>query len=156
MDDVVLARVLHVLAAIVWIGGLAMVTTVVLPAIRRGEFGADPLHAFAAVERRFRLQVRTAIVIVGATGLYMTARLDLWSRFRSFEFWWMHAMVVLWLLFAFILFVAEPLFAERRFRRAAQAAPARAFARLQRGHWLLLALSLATAGGAVAGSHGWF
>jgi uncharacterized membrane protein len=155
MDDVVLARVLHVLAVIVWIGGVAMVTTVVLPAIRRGEFGADRLRAFEAVERRFRLQARTAIVIVGVTGVYMTARLDLWERFRSLGFWWMHAMLVLWLIFAFILFVAEPLFGERRFRRAAEAAPEAAFARLQRGHWLLLALSLATAGGAVAGSHGW-
>jgi hypothetical protein len=38
-------------------------------------------------------------VIVGLTGFYMTQRLELWERFWSSEFWWMHAMVCLWLVF---------------------------------------------------------
>jgi uncharacterized membrane protein len=33
MDDVIVARALHVLAVIVWIGGVSMATTVALPAI---------------------------------------------------------------------------------------------------------------------------
>lgn len=51
MDDVVIARALHVLAVVIWIGGVAIATTIVLPAVRRGE--------------------------LGATGFYMSARLDL-------------------------------------------------------------------------------
>jgi uncharacterized membrane protein len=35
MDDVLIARALHVLAVVIWIGGVAMVTTVVLPAVRQ-------------------------------------------------------------------------------------------------------------------------
>jgi hypothetical protein len=35
MDDVAIARALHVLAVVIWIGGVAMVTMVVLPAGRR-------------------------------------------------------------------------------------------------------------------------
>jgi len=46
MDGVVLARALHVLAVVIWIGGVAMVTTVILPAVRRGDLGADGLKAF--------------------------------------------------------------------------------------------------------------
>ena len=34
MTDIVLARVVHVLAVVLWIGGVGMVTTVLLPAIR--------------------------------------------------------------------------------------------------------------------------
>ena len=45
-------------------------TTALLPAVRRSEFGADWLAAFQA-ERRFAWQARVAIVIVGLTGLYM-------------------------------------------------------------------------------------
>jgi hypothetical protein len=36
-------------------------------------------------------------------------RLDLWDRFLSVAYWWMHAMVTIWLLFTLMLFVAEPL-----------------------------------------------
>ena len=35
MDDLALARSLHVVAVVLWIGGVGFVTTVLLPAIRR-------------------------------------------------------------------------------------------------------------------------
>jgi uncharacterized membrane protein len=154
MDAVALARAVHVLAVVVWIGGMAMATSVILPAVRRGDLG-DPLRAFHAVERRFVWQARSAVVLVGLSGLYMVARLDLWSRFASAAFWWMHAMACLWLLFFAILFVAEPFVIERRFQRWARDDPQRALAWLHRAHWLLLGLSVLTVFGAVAGSHGW-
>ena len=65
MDDVVIARALHVLFVVIWIGGVSMATTVVLPAVRRGDLGADWLQAFQAIEHRFAWQARTAIVVVG-------------------------------------------------------------------------------------------
>ncbi|HLY47216.1 MAG TPA: hypothetical protein VKQ73_16675 [Stellaceae bacterium] len=155
MDDVVLARALHVLAVVIWIGGVAMVTTIVLPAVRRGDLGADRLAAFQAIERRFVWQARSAIIVVGASGFYMVVRADLWGRFRSAEFWWMHAMVCLWALFALGLFVIEPFILDRRLRHWATARPDRTFAWLQTAHWVLLALSIITVYGAVTGSQGW-
>jgi uncharacterized membrane protein len=155
MNDVIFARVLHVLSAVIWIGGVSMVTTVVLPAIRRSDLGADRLRAFEAIKRRFAWQARTAILVVGATGFYMTAQLDLWDRFRSAEFWWMHAMVFVWLLFTLGLFVVEPFVVQHRFHRWAAAEPAKTFAWLTIIHWGLLVLSLGTIAGAVAGSQGW-
>ncbi len=155
MDDIVIARALHVLAVVIWIGGVSMATTVVLPAVRRGDLGEDRLRAFQAIEHRFVRQARAAVVLVGLTGFYMVWRLDLWDRFRNAGFWWMHAMVCLWLLFAFVLFIAEPFILHRRFQRWATAQPAAAFALLHRAHWVLLALSAVTILGAVAGSQGW-
>ena len=35
MNEFALARVLHVLGVVLWIGGVAMVTTVLLPSVRR-------------------------------------------------------------------------------------------------------------------------
>jgi uncharacterized membrane protein len=67
MDDVVIARGLHVLAVVIWIGGVAMATTVVLPAVRRGDLGADRRKDFEAIERRFVWQARTAVIVVGLT-----------------------------------------------------------------------------------------
>ena len=89
MDDIILARALHVLAVVIWIGGVAMATTVVLPAVRRGDLGEDRLQAFQAIEHRFVWQARTAVIVVGLTGLYMMWRLDLWDRFQAVTFWWM-------------------------------------------------------------------
>jgi uncharacterized membrane protein len=155
MDDVVVARALHVLSVVIWIGGVAMVTTVMLPAVRRGELGANWLQAFHAVEHRFAWQARGAVIVVGVTGFYMSARLDLWGRFTSAQFWWMHAMVCLWLLFTSLLFVAEPVIVARHFRKWATDAPQDAFMWLHKGHLVLLVLSLITIFGAVAGSQGW-
>ena len=155
MVDVIVARALHVLAVVIWIGGVSMATTIVLPAVRRGVLGSDRLKAFQAIERRFVWQARTAVVVVGLTGLYMSGRLGLWDRFRSAHFWWMHAMVGVWLLFMFILFIAEPFILHRRFNAWARTQPERAFARLHRAHWVLLTLSAVTILGAVAGSQGW-
>lgn len=155
MTDVVIARALHVLAVVIWIGGVSMATTVVLAAVRRGDFGENRLQAFKAVEGRFVWQARAAVIVVGLTGIYMAWRLDLWDRFRTAHYWWMHAMVLVWLLFALLLFVAEPFILHRHFDRWALARPDVAFAWLQRAHWGLLLLSIVTILGAVAGSQGW-
>ena len=90
-----------------------MVTTVLLPAIRRLKTPDERIAFFDAVERRFAWQARWMVLLAGLSGLYMIDRLDLWQRFETIEYWWMHAMVCLWLLFAAMLFVAEPLFLHR-------------------------------------------
>ena len=154
MDAVVIARAFHVLAVVIWIGGVAMVTMAVLPAVRRGNFGPNQLEVFEAIERRFAWTARIATLIVALTGFYMTDRLALWDRFRSAEFWWMHVMVGVWLLFTVILFVAEPLVLDRWFHQRATTAPDAAFAWLHHAHWLLLVISLITILAAVAGSQG--
>ncbi len=155
MDDPALARVLHILGLIVWIGGVSMVTSVVLPAVRRGDLGGDRLAAFHAFERRFAWQARAAVLVVGVSGFYMIERLDLWSRFADGHFWWMHAMLLVWSLFFLVLFVGEPLILHRYFPSWARRDPDRAFAILHHAHGVLLMLAIVTTFGAVAGSHGW-
>ena len=91
----------------------------------------------------------------GISGFYMSWRLNLWDRFRDAEFWWMHAMVCLWLLFSVMLFIGEPLLARRQRRRGESQQSDRALTWLQRAHSLLLVLSLITVAGAAAGSQGW-
>lgn len=155
VDDLALARVLHILGVIVWIGGVSMVTTVALPAVRRDALGTDRLAAFHAFERRFVWQARVAVLVVGLSGFYMIERLDLWSRFADGHFWWMHAMLLVWALFFLLLFIGEPLVLHRYFPSWARRDPDRAFAALHRAHVVLLTLAIVTTFGAVAGSHGW-
>jgi uncharacterized membrane protein len=49
----VIARVLHVLSLIIWIGGLATVTTVILPTMHRLDSSEQKAWLFDQVERRF-------------------------------------------------------------------------------------------------------
>jgi len=154
VTDIVLARVLHVLAVVLWIGGVGMVTTVLLPAIRRSYPAPQRFPVFHAMEERFARQARFTTAVAGASGFYMAWRLDAWDRFTSADFWWMHAMVLTWLVFTLMLFVIEPLFLERLLARRAVAAPEATYRRVEWLHRCLLTLSLVTVAGAVAGSLG--
>ncbi len=154
MDDVTLARAIHVLAVVLWIGGVALVTTVLLPAVRRLKSTQEGIAFFESVEQRFALQARVTTVLAGLSGFYMTYRFDLWDRFASVRFWWMDAMVCLWLLFSLMLFIIEPWFLRGWFLARAAAKPDATFRLIQRLHWVLLSLSILTILGAVAGSHG--
>ena len=155
MDQLAIARALHVLAVVLWIGGVGFVTTALLPVVRRLKTPAERVAFFDAVERRFAWQARATTLLAGLTGLYMTTRLDLWSRFHTAAYWWMHAMVAVWLLFTILLFVAEPLILHRWFHERAKSDPEGTFVLIERMHRVLLVVSLITIFGAVAGSHGW-
>ena len=119
MDVITIARALHVAAIVHWIGGVAMVTLVILPAIRRNAPPEQRLPLFEAIEGRFAGQARISTLIAGLSGLYMTHQMNDWDRFLEPGFWWMHAMVAVWLIFTLMLFVAEPLFLHRWFHERA-------------------------------------
>lgn len=156
MEAWAIARALHVVGVVFWIGGVAMVTTVLLPAVARLRSEAERVEFFERIEHRFAVQSRYSTLAVGATGLYLVQALGLWGRFVELRYWWMHAMVGVWAIFTLMLFVLEPLVLHRWFRARAQRDPAGTFVLIVRLHRVLLALSVVTVLGAVAGVHGYF
>lgn len=154
MTDFGVARVLHVVAIVLWIGGVGMVTTVLLPAIRRSYPAGQRFAVFHVMEARFARQARITTAVAGLSGFYMVWRLDAWTRFQSPGFWWMHAMVLTWLVFTAMLFFIEPFFLEQALSRRAATAPEATYRLVEWLHRLLLGLSLLTVAGAVAGSLG--
>jgi uncharacterized membrane protein len=155
MDELTLARIIHLMGVVLWIGGVAMVTTVLLPVTAKMQSAAEKIEFFEYVENRFAAQARITTLITGLSGFYMVYILDAWSRFTELRYWWMHAMVIVWLLFMLLLYVLEPLVLHRRVKKQAQRNPKKILAMIQRTHWILLSLSLITVIGATAGSHGW-
>lgn len=153
LADIALARALHVLAVVHWIGGVAMVTWVILPALR-DRATDDPIAMFERIEGRFSWQAKISTLLAGSSGFYLTDRLFAWERFAEPAFWWMHAMVAVWAIFTFVLFVAEPLFLHRWFRARAARDPAGTLKLVIRMHRVLLTASLVTVAGAVIGAHG--
>jgi uncharacterized membrane protein len=156
MDGFTLARVIHVIAVILWIGGVAMVTTVIIPAVKRLASKEDQIKTFEAMEGRFSLQAKITTLLTGLSGFYMLYALNGWDRYLEVRYWWLHAMTLVWVLFTVVLYVLEPLVLHRLFKTYAKENHTRTFTVIHRAHWVLLLLSLLTTAGAVAGSHGWF
>src|SRR6185369_9895825 len=136
-------------------GGLAAVTTVVLPHARLLPDANAAIAAFEAFERRFAWQARISVTLTGASGIYILWRLAAWERFASPSFWWLHLMVALWILFVLMLFVLEPLGIDRPFRSYALRQQDRAFALATRLHWAALLIATLTIGAGVLGAHGY-
>jgi uncharacterized membrane protein len=155
MEGAIVARVLHVLGVVLWIGGVAFVTAVLLPAVKRMREPAERVELFEKVEAGFARQARVTTLLTGLSGFYLLHRLGAWGRLADAHYWWMHAMIVVWLLFTLVLFVLEPLWLHQWFRERATRDPDGTFRIIRRLHWMLLAVSLVTVAGAAAGSHGW-
>ena len=156
MNEIVLARVIHVLAVVLWIGGVAMVTTVLIPAIKGLDSSEDKVALFEKLEGRFSWQAKITTLLTGLSGFYLIHVFDAWQRYTDPSFWWIHAMTLVWVIFTLVLFVLEPMFLHKWFHQRAQKEPAKTFVLIHRFHAVLLLLSLLTIAGAVSGSHGWF
>lgn len=154
MNDIGIAMIVHVLGVVWWVGGLAFVTLVVLPELRRDP--TDAIERFHNVERRFAPQVRTAVVLVGLSGFWMLYRLNLWHVIVMPAFWWLGAMVALWVLFFLMLFVLGPTGVLRRVMSGPidQNVSIR-LARMHYLHLLLLIIAMIVIAGGLAGSHGY-
>lgn len=153
MDGYVLARVLHVLAIVHWIGGVAMVTLVILPQMQTLA-ATDRIATFEKLEGRLGAQAKLSSLLAGLSGLWMLWSTDGWWLFLSPAYWWLHLMAAVWAIFALVLFVLEPLFLHRWFHDRAMRDPERTFALVLRLHRVLLALSALAVAGAVQGAHG--
>lgn len=150
-----LARVIHVLAVVLWIGGVAMVTLILLPAVRRMKVPAERVGFFERLESGFARQSRWTTALAGASGLYLL-HVGGWNRLGMAAYWWLWAMILTWAVFTLMLFVLEPLLLHRWFAQRTKKRPEATFRLIQIMHWALLTLSLVTVAAGVAGSHGWF
>ncbi len=153
-DYFILARALHVAGVVVWIGGVAFVTTVLIPSLKKITDTGNRLELFEQLEGKFAIQARVVTLMTGASGYYMLDFMNAWDRYQQLDFWWLHLMTFIWAIFTVVLFVLEPLVLHHRFREAATKNSANAFEWLHRMHKLLLTLSLLAVLGAVAGAHG--
>ena len=64
IDGLAVARAVHVVAVVHWIGGLLFVTLVILPSLLETE-APRRLAVFDALERRFATQARLSTLLVG-------------------------------------------------------------------------------------------
>lgn len=140
---------LHLLAVVWWIGGVAFVTAVALPSFNRLADG-ERVARIHEIERRFAWQARVAVLVAGGSGLWMLILTGGIARLHAPGSGWLQLMIGVWALFAFMLFVAEPL------RLPARAGLIHRRAAFLLIHAVLLALALLTVFCGVIGTRGGF
>lgn len=145
--DILLA--IHVLGVVWWVGGVAMVTATLLPMFNRLP-APERIQWIRQLEHRFANQARAAVVLVGITGFWMLALTGGFARLRFAYGWWIDLMLLVWVLFTLMLFVAEPLGLPAK---AGLIHRPRAFLIL---HAVLLALALLAIACGVIGARGGF
>lgn len=155
MNDVSFARAIHELSVVLWVGGVGFVTTVLMPVIRRTRPPQERLATFQPIGTFFAWQARINVVLAGLSGFYLTYRFGSWDRFGSGQYWWMDAMLGLWLLFVVKLSNVEILLLGPR-RTTLEDPNGRTFAKIQRIHEFLFILSLIVVFVSAAGAHGLF
>ena len=153
-DYYVFSRAIHVLGVVLWIGGVAFVTTVLIPSLKNMADPTKRLEMFETLESRFGFQARLVTLVTGLSGFYMLYFTGTWDRYLYMQFWWIHLMTFIWLLFTLVLFVLEPLILHKWFHHRATDNSDTAFTMLWVMHIVLLSLSLLAVFGAVAGAHG--
>jgi len=152
----VFARAFHVMGVVLWIGGVAFVTMVLIPSLKNINDSSNKLELFEKLEGKFSFQAKLATLITGISGFYMVEVMNAWDRYQHLQFWWMHLMTLIWLIFTLVLFVLEPLFLHRWFHEQAVKDNVKTFSLIHLIHKILLSLSLLAVFGAVAGAHGLF
>ncbi|MCF6204751.1 MAG: hypothetical protein L3J59_13965 [Methylococcaceae bacterium] len=150
LEYYILARAIHVIGVVIWIGGVAFVTTVLVPSLKKITDKNNRLELFEQLEGTFAFQTRFVTLMTGASGYFMIDYMHAWDRYQQVQFWWMHLMTLVWGTFTLVLFVLEPLVLHHWFKEQAIKDSDIAFAWLHRMHKVLLSLSLLV----VLGAHG--
>ncbi len=93
---------IHVLAAVVWLGGMVFLSIVLVPVFRRGTFGADRRMLFQTLARRFRIIVWIMIGILALSGpLLISSRTgtleepEAWRSVLHLKLWLAAGLVLL-------------------------------------------------------------
>ena len=131
----IISLIIHVLSVVVWIGGVAFVTMITFPIIRREQGSLEQVMMFQGIEHRFSRIAKALVILTGISGFYLLSE-------KGFSIG-AGIMIFVWTLYASLLFFLEKILFKRLFESPSrkQLNTAQIFFRLQVFHWIILALS---------------
>lgn len=153
-------HIVHLLTVILWIGGLAFVTTMALPIAIRNPDPLQKVLGFQRIEHRFAPTAKWYNLVTGASGLVMMLQMG-WHRLLfTAQGIPLTFMVVVWVFWFVMLFGLEPLIIKKMLARMATKGEKMeietVFARMNRMHWVMLIVSLAASAAGAITAHGPF
>ncbi len=145
--EYIIALTIHILSIVIWIGGVAFVTLVTFPMIRRMDKSLEMVMMFQGTEHRFGKIAKVMVILAGLSGLYL-----IYEKGTSFGVW---LMIVIWSFYAALLFGLEKMIFKKLFGQPSNVMDTKkVFNILQTFHWIVLGLSfLAIIAGIYAGHY---
>ncbi len=155
-----LMHIVHLLTVILWIGGLAFVTMIVLPMAIKTPDALQKVLLFQRVEHRFAKIARTYNLVTGASGIIMMVLMG-WHRLLFTRAGIpLTIMTLVWVFWFVMLFGLEPFIIRKMLDRMAKGGAQMdidsVFIRLNRMHYFMVGISLAAAVAGALTAHGPF
>lgn len=155
-----LMHVVHVLTVILWIGGLAFVTTMVFPLIFRTPKALDKVLLFQRIEHKFAKTARAYNLITGISGFIMVFLMGWHKVMLTKAGIPLTIMTAIWVFWFVMLFGLEPIVIKKMLDRMAKSGEQMdidgIFRKMNRMHWAMLAVSLAAAASGVVFAHSYW
>ena len=155
-------HIVHLVTVILWIGGLAFITILILPMIVKMPDALQKALLFQRIEHRFAPLARYFAAVVGITGFTMFFTRGLGDTLLTREGHSLLFMIAVWSFWVVMLFGLEPLIIKKLLDNMASEGGNKGkkpdidavFSRMKRLHWVLLTLSLAAAASGAIFAHG--
>lgn len=155
-------HIIHLLTTILWVGGLAFITILILPMVVKMPDALQKVLLFQRIEHRFAPIARYYTAIVGASGFVMFYLMDLQGVVFEKEGRFLLFMIIIWIFWVIMLFGLEPLIIKKMLDSMARQGEADGkkldiedvFNKMNKLHWVLLALSLSAASSGAIFAHG--
>ena len=139
------ALIVHLIAIIIWIGGVSFVTMISFPMLKRLNNSLEQVLMFQGIEHRFANIAKVMIILAGLSGAAL-----IHVKGLSFGVW---VMIFLWSFYTLLIFGLEKIIFDKVFAKPSgeEFDIKKVFFALQTFHWVILALSFfAVAAGVVA------
>lgn len=146
---------IHVTIVVLWIGGVSFVTIIVFPMLLKMDESLEKILMFQRIESVFAKQARIYAWIVGPTGFLLLYLKGMHKLLFTGNAIGPSIMLVIWIFYTLVLTFEKKVFAIL-FKDPKKFDAQKVFARLSRGHWIIMGVSLAAVFFGVIGGHGGF
>ena len=153
-----LMHVIHVITVILWIGGLAFVTMIVLPMAISTPDALQKVLTFQRVEHRFARIARAYNLITGISGFIMLFLMGWHNLLFTRAGIPLTVMTLVWVFWFVMLFGLEPIIIRKMLDNMAKGGTKMdidgVFRKLNKMHYFMVAISMAAVIAGVLTAHG--
>lgn len=151
-------HIVHLLAVILWIGGLAFVTAVVLPMAIKTPDALQKVLTFQRVEHRFAPLAKWFNIITGISGFVMVWLMGWHELYFTKAGLALTFMTAVWVFWFVMLVGLEPIIIRKMLEKMARESEKMdidgIFRKVKTLHWLMVAISLAAVAAGAFFAHG--